>query len=148
MNLVKEICLLAILSFIGAVATHFYHPQAPAWYVHQDPAKEGEVTMSQIHSQWNDEVLWIDARSREDFEKEHIPNAILLNEAEVDALLFEHFDRIQSNEKPIVIYCNGLSCEASHRMRDYLKERIAIDQIFVLRGGWDAWKEHLQTHPH
>lgn len=137
--MIRSALLLLALTFVAAVATHAWHPKAPAWYLTSEPLKDDEVDMKMIQERWQGEVLWIDARLREHFEKAHVPGALLLNDQERDALLTEHIDKLQDNAKPVVIYCDGHACQASRKMRTYLMETMAMQNVWVLHGGWPAW---------
>jgi len=67
--MIRSALLLLALTFVAAVATHAWHPKAPAWYLTSEPLKDDEVDMKMIQERWQGEVLWIDARLREHFEK-------------------------------------------------------------------------------
>ncbi|CAN0381832.1 unnamed protein product, partial [Ectocarpus sp. 4 AP-2014] len=79
-------------------------------------------------------IVVIDARSRDAFDAEHLPNAISLPHGEMNAETTAGFNR----ESLYVIYCDGIGCNASTkgalRMTElgfYAKE---------LLGGIDWWK--------
>lgn len=131
-----------ILGFTLAAATgtHFFHPRAPHWNEQQEPLAADEVTVKIVQEKWSGGVTWVDARPREDYEKAHIPGALLLNEQEADALLFDHIEKLQDSTKPLVVYCDGHACQASRKMAKYLRERLPGAEIYVLRGGWEAWE--------
>ena len=137
MKIGREVFFLLALTVGAAVGTHFIHPRAPSWYLDDGPVASDEVTVAQIEVKWQGDVLWIDARSRAQFEKQHVPGAVLINEQERDQLLFENIALLQDNKKPIVVYCDSGACQASRKIRTHLKTNMAIDQIFVLHGGWD-----------
>ncbi len=128
------------LAVLAAAATHCWHPRAPAWYLAQETLAEDEVSLASIEQRWQGKVLWIDARLREIYNKGHVPGALLLNEQELDALLTEHFERLQDNKLPIVIYCDGHACQASRKMRAYLMQTVGLTNVWVLHGGWPAWQ--------
>jgi rhodanese-related sulfurtransferase len=140
MKAVRQALVILALSVGAAVATHRWHPQAPAWYVEDETPADGEVSMSQVREQWNGDVLWIDARTRERYNADHIPGALLLNEYERDDLLLEHLDKLQTSGKPIIVYCDAMKCEASHVIRTFLTENVGLPDVWVLTGGWPAWK--------
>lgn len=131
--------LAAVL--LAAIGTHFLHSRAPAWYMVEEPVREDEVTMQDISTRWNHDVLWIDARPRSEFEAGHIPGALLLNEQEADNLLFEYFEKLQDNDKPIIIYCDSADCQASQKIKQYLLERLPLTNLYILKGGWEAWQQ-------
>lgn len=136
MNLLTQAAILMTLTVAAATGTHFLHPKAPAWYLDQQPLGEDEVTLGDITQRWQGQVQWIDARPRSDFEKAHVPGAWLLNEQEADVLMFDLFEKLQDNDKPLIVYCSGEACQASRKIRQYLKERVGSQEIYVLRGGW------------
>lgn len=138
-TVIKGTLLIVVLTLVAATATHYFHPRAPAWYLVDETLNDDEVSVPEIEKRWQGDVLWIDARVREQFEKEHIPGAILLNDQERDNLLLENLDKLQENKKPIVVYCDGLACHASHKMRTFLTENVGIMNVYVLKGGWPAW---------
>ena len=117
MRVFIEAFIIITLTLAAAWGTHQWHPRAPAWYLAQEPLLEDEVSPAAVKERWNNEVLWIDARLRTEYEAGHVPNAILLNEQEADNLLFDLFDKLQDNTKPIVIYCGSDTCQASRKMK-------------------------------
>jgi len=135
-----QILILLSLTAGAALLTKKYHPLAPALYITAAPLDDGEVTVEQALEWENkgDGVIWIDARPRKAYEKKHIPGAILLNEFEWDQLLFESYDDIANEEKPLVIYCGSYSCKASTKVAEKLRER-RMPEVYVLKGGWEAW---------
>lgn len=140
MQTVKQASLLLAFTLLAAVAAHFLHPRAPVWFLEDEPPASGEVTLEHIREKWHGDVLWVDARTRGQYEAAHIPGALLLNEQEADALLFDHFAKLQDNRKPIVVYCDAHACQSSRKMAAYLRERLPGAQVVVLRGGWKVWQ--------
>jgi rhodanese-related sulfurtransferase len=89
--------------------------------------------------EWGDRVLWVDARTRAKYEREHIPGAILLNEDEWNTLISAFLDAWDP-DVPVVVYCDGGSCDASHAVAERLrKEYPQVTKVHVLKGGWSAW---------
>jgi rhodanese-related sulfurtransferase len=140
-GMLGQAAVIVLAAILAAAGTHVLHPKAPAWYRAEEPLREGEVTMALIREQWSSDVLWVDARLRRDYEAGHVPGALLLNEQEADQLLFDHFEKLQDNKKPIVVYCGTEACQASQKMAAYLRERLPGMEILVLKGGWDAWQK-------
>ena len=85
------------------------------------------------------EVLWIDARSEDDYLAEHIPGAILLNEDHWETGIIELMGTWLMQPSPIVVYCGSESCGTSKRIADRLREALPDAEIYSLKGGWDAW---------
>lgn len=138
--MIRNALIILFLAAACAVGTGLWHPRAPVWHQNLEPLHDDEVTPAQVEQKWHGNVLWIDARLREQYDKEHIPGALLLNEQELDTLLTEHIEKLQDNKNPVVVYCDGKACHASRKIRDYLVEHLALADSWVLSGGWPAWK--------
>ena len=103
----------------------------------ETPVSHGEVTLAIVHN-WGDRVLWVDARTRAKYERAHIPGAILLNEDEWNKLLPAFLDAWDP-DVPVIVYCDGGSCDASHAVAERLRKELNIQKVHVLKGGWSAW---------
>lgn len=141
MSTAREAVILLALTLVAAAGTHFLHPRAPAWYEVEEQPRRDEVTLETIGRDWKNDVLWIDARPRALFEKDHVPGAINLNEQELEGQLFDHIALLQDNKKPVVIYCDSGGCQASRKVREHLVPRFPSQDFHVLRGGWPAWEK-------
>ncbi len=139
MKIHREVLILLALTLVAAAGTHFLHPRAPAWYEVDESLRDDEVTLKHISQAWKSDVLWIDARPAALYAKAHIPGAININEQELEAQLIDNIALLQDNKKPVVIYCDSSSCQASRKIKDYLAQRIPAEEFYVLRGGWNAW---------
>jgi rhodanese-related sulfurtransferase len=133
--------VLVVLSAAGGWLSFRHHPEAPALYLHLETrVAEGEVSLAMVRElEAAGGVLWIDARVRSEYEREHVPGAVLLNEQEWEQLMFEAVETLSRNDKPVVIYCDAQRCDASHRLAEKLRD-IGQPDVRVLAGGWQAWK--------
>lgn len=122
--------VLVLLATVPAIAAAFFHPKRPAWL-------SDEVRLAVAQS-WNETVLWIDARSRADFEAGHIPGALPLNEDEWNELVPAVLDA-WSPDCSVVVYCKSLSCHTSREVARRLREEVGLPRIYVLEGGWESW---------
>ncbi|MES2706222.1 MAG: rhodanese-like domain-containing protein [Verrucomicrobiota bacterium] len=143
--LLQSAVLLALTALAGALTWHF-HPERPELYLTQEAAHEGEITvLDALARQQKDGVVWLDARQAAEYRKGHIPGAMLLNEYDWENLLTAAFEFIAQtpDERPVIIYCDGQKCAASHAVRKKLQETTPIGdrEILVLRGGFPAWEE-------
>jgi rhodanese-related sulfurtransferase len=130
----RQAGLLLLFSMPLGLLTALLHPLAPAWA--EAPLEPGEVR-AETAREWQD-VLWLDARSRREFEEAHIDGALLLNEDEWDSL-FGDFIVAWSPGRKIVIYCGGSRCQASHAVAERLRQDLGGGEIHVLKGGWNEW---------
>ena len=103
-----------------------------------EPLAPGEVAGETVRA-WGDKVQWVDARPRNKFETDHLPGALLLNEDEWSKLVPAFLDAWDP-DRPVVVYCDGGSCEASHAVAKRLREELNIGEVYVLKGGLAQWR--------
>jgi rhodanese-related sulfurtransferase len=68
----------------------------------------------------------------------HVPGALNVSEQQFDEQLVQHLDTLQTNTKPVVVYCSGQKCEASRKVMERLKEMGFVKDAFVFKGGWSV----------
>lgn len=87
------------------------------------------------------EVYFLDARSREDFDAEHVWGAYHISpESFFDGTLPEDVEFWQRST-PLVVYCTGGNCEASHLVRVRLTEQKFFERVYIMHEGFSAWKD-------
>ncbi|MBX7208703.1 MAG: rhodanese-like domain-containing protein [Verrucomicrobiaceae bacterium] len=145
--MIRQAAILILLSVVCASATHFFHPRAPAWYLVEEKLAEDEVSMAVIEQKWKGDVFWIDARISSQYEAGHVPGAVSLNEQNFNQSLFDQITTLQDLKKPLVIYCDSQKCDASRNVRKHLLESIPLENVFVLKGGWQAWQQSREQKP-
>jgi rhodanese-related sulfurtransferase len=84
-------------------------------------------------------ILWIDARSEKEFQADHIPGALWLNETDFESGIDGLLDR-WSPETALVVYCSSKTCNASQHLASRLKQS-GFSVVYVLEGGWEAWQK-------
>jgi rhodanese-related sulfurtransferase len=131
---VRQALLLAALGLAPALVCGGLQLQ----WKHEEPLAEGEVSVATARA-WGAQALFVDARKRDRFDAGHIPQALLLNDEEWDALLPKFLDAWDPDGK-IVVYCDGGGCEASKEIATRLREQLQLKNVYVLKGGWPAWE--------
>lgn len=101
--------------------------------------EEGEILLADALAL--DSKTWVDARGRTAYEEDHIPEALLLNEDNWDDL-FEQFIVSWDGISTIVVYCDSRTCAASKGVAERLKTSLGLEEVWVLKGGWETWLEH------
>jgi rhodanese-related sulfurtransferase len=129
--------LLLGLACIPAIGQALYLRDRVAW---DAPAVAADEVTLRDALALGDASLWVDARTEAQYEAEHIPGAILLNEDRWGELL-PAFLTTWSPEKQTVVYCSSQSCAASHEVARRLREEAGLKNVFVLHGGWETWLE-------
>jgi rhodanese-related sulfurtransferase len=132
---VRQALLLIALASVPAIVEAIYFRDKVSW---QSPIPASElVTVNQARS-WGDNVIWVDARPDNEFERDHIPGAILLNEDRWNELLPQFLGQ-WSPERKIIVYCSAQSCNASREVAKRLRDEAQLKNVFVLDGGWEEW---------
>ena len=103
-----------------------------------DAFRNHSVSLSDV-LQWKESVLWVDARSATDFSVAHVPGAVRLTEDDWNELLPELL-KAWEPERVVMVYCNSRKCHASEEVAKRLREEVGMKPVYVLRGGWEAWK--------
>ena len=136
-SLVRQALILFALAFLPGIGQVIYFRDKVSW---ESPVPASEmVTVAQARA-WGGNAIWVDARPDLEFEREHVPGAVLLNEDRWNELL-PQFLATWSPEKRVVVYCSSQSCNASREVARRLRDEAQLKNVFVLQGGWEEWLE-------
>lgn len=118
-------------------------PQNNAISPHQEKGVQAVTYQQVLMMLRNEDVLFMDARRKDEYDQGHIPRAI-----NVDIQLLE-LDPTYRNtimqmlysldkRRPVVTYCGGGNCELSHKLSELLTS-IGFDKVFIYLGGWNEY---------
>lgn len=144
LRILWQSAVLLALGVAGAWGTWKWHPERPVLRLIEEQAGPGEITLKDaLVLEREGRVLWLDARRRSEFDKAHIPGALLLNLYEWDDLMIPVVRALEEGPaRTIVIYCDAQKCAASKELRERMMQWGLGDfDMRVLRGGWPAWEE-------
>jgi rhodanese-related sulfurtransferase len=151
----REIIILLGVSVLLALTVNFISPRGIAligqWdtakgVITADPQPAEERKLQEIDSvTWAKEiydkghVLFVDARSQNNYEQGHIPGAVSLPLGQFDQMI-ESFLSKHALDQPMVTYCSGRTCEDSHHLARLLLEAGFTDVRVFIDGfpGWEA----------
>lgn len=137
----RQAVCVAALALLPAAGEAIYFRERVSW---RQPALSDEVNLAQADG-FGAQVMWIDARSREQFETAHVPEAFLLNAGEWEELLPAMLNAWTPDRK-LVVYCSAQSCDASKEVARRLKEEAGLKNVYVLSGGWETWQSGRHAH--
>jgi rhodanese-related sulfurtransferase len=132
---VRQALLLIALAIVPAIGEAIYFRNKISW---QSPILASELVTVDQARRWGDNLIWVDARPDNEFERDHIPGAILLNEDRWNELLPQFLGQ-WSPERQVVVYCSAQSCNASREVAKRLRDEAQLKNVFVLEGGWEEW---------
>jgi rhodanese-related sulfurtransferase len=131
----RQIATLICLALLPAIAQALYLRNKVSW---QTPVAASDMIGVRDARALGSGAMWIDARPDVEFEHEHIPGAIQLNEDRYNELLPQMLQG-WSPEKKVVVYCSSQACGASREVARRLRNEAGLTNVFVLEGGWEAW---------
>jgi len=132
---VRQALLLIALAFVPAIGEAIYFRNKVSWQSRDLASEMVDLDRAQA---WGASAIWVDARPDNEFERDHVPGAIPLNEDRWNELLPAFLGQ-WSPEKKIVVYCSSQSCNASREVARRLRDEAGLKDVFVLQGGWEAW---------
>ena len=135
--MLKQVAALLLLAILPAVGQAIYVRDKVSW---QSPVPASESVTVDLARSWGDNAIWIDARPDNEFEADHVPGAIQLNEDRWNDLLPQFLEK-WSPEKKVVVYCSTQSCNLALDVARRLRKEAQIKDVFVLQGGWEEWQK-------
>lgn len=131
--------MLLALALVPAGIEALYLRDKMPW---QARVAESDFVEVQTARGWGASVIWVDARPTDEFERDHIPGAISLNEDRWNEALPQFLAKDWSPEKKIVVYCSAASCNLAQDVARRLRVEAQLpNDIRILKGGWEAWLE-------
>lgn len=138
----RQLALIAAVALLGAGGT-FWVKGPPSRMLRCDPAtlKPDEVCLEGIPA--GSDVLWVDARSRADWEKNGLEGSILWNlDPTEDMQAFEADAVVRIATTPrVIVYCSDENCGVSRQVAQRIRALDLGAEVSVLRGGWRALSE-------
>jgi len=142
-----EFVVLLIISAMVAWLVNAGRPEPLPWWSDfaalkvQETVRKGlnVVTPAEaMEAQKSGNVLLVDAREPDEFAMEHIPGAVNIS---ADALLTGLDAAVAglAKDKPMILYCGGLSCPKSKDLAEGMKE-LGFTALSVMPEGMEGWK--------
>lgn len=152
--LTQSVIIISISLVVGLVYNQMLESPLPVFKkfdikLFPETVKTGGTQGSPAHFQEADEMLLkqlleseeailIDSRTKEEFERKHIPSAINLPVSDFESV----YNKISGNldrEKIIVVYCISKNCTDSEILATMLSQEKGFINIMVYRGGLEDW---------
>lgn len=142
MNAAAQLTAIVIVS-LAAAGTTYWIKGPPQRTLRCDPAvlKPDEICLDSIPP--GSDIVWVDARSRADWEKSGVPGSVLWNlDATEDMQAFEAELAVRIADNPkVVVYCGDENCGVSRQVAERIRALDLGAQVSVLHGGWRALSE-------
>ena len=104
------------------------------------PSQAGElIPLDQARRLWlGGTVLFLDARDPADYAAGHVGNALNLP-AQDFAQRFGEIAPMLTPASELILYCDGMECELSHRLAESLRQQ-GQTNLHILLNGWTVWR--------
>jgi rhodanese-related sulfurtransferase len=137
--LLRQSAVLLVLALLPAAVQALYLRDKIPW---QSRVAESDLVGVDVARSWGATAIWVDARPTDEFERDHIPGAVSLNEDRWGEGLSEFLAKQWSPEKKIVVYCSAASCNLAEDVARRLRDEAKLpNEIRILKGGYEAWLE-------
>jgi rhodanese-related sulfurtransferase len=137
--LLRQSAVLLVLALLPAAVQALHLRDKIPW---QSRVAESDLVGVDVARSWGANALWVDARPTDEFERDHIPGAVSLNEDRWGEALSEFLAKRWSTEKKIVVYCSAASCNLAEDVARRLRDEAKLpNEIRILKGGYEAWLE-------
>lgn len=155
MKTFKEVSIIIAISVFSAFIVNYFSPNGIAlvgqWDVSQgvvSAVAKNDVVMDELeigdvsHAKAlydTGHVLFVDARSSEDFNAGHVNGAVSLPVGQFNEQI-DGFLQRYGPDRPIIAYCSGRTCQDSHHLAQLLMERGYLNISVMIDGfpGWEA----------
>ncbi len=147
-RIIQQSCLiLALAVFLGLSVNHFRPGSLPLvgdWspeaQLRLDSGDSLVISLEDAEMRFfTQTAVFLDVRSRDLYEKGHIPGALNLPLEELEERFVEALGHFPPDTN-FIAYCDGEGCSLSKDMAFALIER-GIGNVWVLVNGWTVWQE-------
>lgn len=144
-----QIATLAAIAGLAAIGTWLVKgPPQRALVCNPKELKADEICLQSIPK--NLEIVWIDARSRKDWQQNGLAGSLLWNlDSNEDMQAFEAEVAMKAALHPYaIVYCDDVQCGTSRQIAERIRKLDLGTEVYVLHGGWRALNEAgVIAHP-
>ena len=134
MTSLRQAVLILLAALVPAGVSALVHPRRPPWS--GEALLPGEVKLKTVLA-WGPKVLWIDARSQNEYEAGHVQDAFQMSTEDFNGSeVLNYLDK----DGPLVVYCSGGQCDASKNLVKLL-QLAGYKQARIMEDGYPAWKQ-------
>jgi len=137
---VLQIMIICIIAIISGLLYNFMSPEGIPLVYHPPQMESGALLTSEQAYQLyrNGRALFIDARSADEYNENHISNAFSLpinsSRDELNTLI-----EPLSKDRLIVVYCSNPGCNSSRRLAGLLSY-LGFKRVFIYLPGLEEWR--------
>jgi rhodanese-related sulfurtransferase len=137
----QRACLIVGCSAALGLGFNLVSPKGIPFITPPKPELKPEdlIALEAAKELWSSGVgFFLDARAPDDFAAGHVANALNLPADHFE----QHYGEVApllGPDTPLVLYCDGVECELSHRLKDKLLQ-MGHTNAKILQNGWTVWR--------
>jgi rhodanese-related sulfurtransferase len=135
-KLLKEFIIITLLTGLGTAYSLVTGLSPLPWV--EPEIGPGEIRAEDARAL---DVIWVDARSEEDYRARHVPGAVFYNQGDPAGSMASVLENWLNAPRTIVVYCADEGCGTSRKIADELRLNLPEAEVYSLKGGWEAWAE-------
>jgi rhodanese-related sulfurtransferase len=138
---IQRAALIVLIGGALGLAANALSPRGIPYITPPKPSLQQQDTIPLAEAQklWSTgATFFLDARSPADYAAGHIANAFNLPVEDFEQR-YPAVAGMLTPESSIVVYCDGLQCDLSHRLMEKLRE-LGYQHVRVLVNGWTVWQ--------
>jgi rhodanese-related sulfurtransferase len=137
-------CGIGVLTLVAAFSTWFIKGTLVRELICKvSEISPEEVCLNTVLEDWKNDVIWVDARRKEDWEQDGIKGSV-----HITNIASENFDQLMEDAFPqlaqgkrVVVYCDDVGCGTSLEVAKRIREFQLVPDVKALYGGWKALKK-------
>ncbi len=142
-TLLRALLIVLVSAAVGVAVNRLSPPARRLSYWRTPPpplAPAKTVSLTEAETLWRTgRAVFLDARAPADYAAGHIPLAQNLPASSFEAR-YPAVAGSLTAEQPVVVYCDGVDCDLSHRLMEELGQ-VGITNVRVLVNGWTTWRQ-------
>jgi rhodanese-related sulfurtransferase len=99
--------------------------------------KLGEICLATVVEKWRGDVLWVDARSKQEWQRDGVPGSVWISHENFDESLGNAATQMLEG-KPVIVYCSAVGCDTSKEVANRIKSFQIASELHALHGGWQV----------
>lgn len=145
MKTVRQICSIFLATALLGGVTYFIKGKPLPKVVACDPAAMSaeELCLQTVLNDLHTDVMWVDARSREDWQRNGLSGSILITNhpaENFDHLLESNVEKLAS-AKTVIVYCSDIGCGTSKEIANRIRATGLSQSVYALHGGYESIKQ-------
>lgn len=139
--------ILAAVLVVGTAANLFPRRHIAWWGQGQEPPRPGQdfqvLDVDSAHVLWESlpGVLFVDTRTREEYERGHLPGAVRLELPSLNDMLSQELREALLAAQAVVIYGSSADTDIEQLLAQALRRQLpSLPVPYVLAGGFQVWE--------